>query len=49
MAWLVENAGGTAYNSTQAILDISPKTLHQRTPVLLGSSDVVAAISAHKL
>ena len=49
MAWLVENAGGTAYDATQAILDILPQSLHQRTPVLLGSSDIVKEIATSQL
>jgi fructose-1,6-bisphosphatase I len=44
MAWLTENAGGTAVADTQAILDINPSSLHQRTSVLLGSSQTVSDI-----
>jgi fructose-1,6-bisphosphatase I len=44
MAWLTENAGGTAVAEAQPILDITPSSLHQRTPVLLGSSQTVLDI-----
>ena len=37
IAFLVEQAGGIATDGTQAILDITPKTLHQRTPLIFGS------------
>jgi fructose-1,6-bisphosphatase I len=37
MAFLLEQAGGRASNGCQRILDIQPKTLHQRTPLFLGS------------
>jgi fructose-1,6-bisphosphatase I len=37
LALLVEQAGGAATDGRQAILDIPPKTLHQRTPLIIGS------------
>ncbi len=37
MAMIVEQAGGKAYANGQRILDIQPRALHQRVPVLLGS------------
>ena len=44
MAFLLEQAGGRASNGCQRILDIQPKTLHQRTPLFLGSEeDVITA------
>jgi fructose-1,6-bisphosphatase I len=41
MAYLLEQAGGAATNGVDRILDIEPKHLHDRTPLVLGSkSDV---------
>lgn len=37
MAFIIERAGGRAIDGTQRILEIKPKTLHQHTPVFLGS------------
>jgi fructose-1,6-bisphosphatase I len=41
MAFLVEQAGGRATDGRQRILDIQPKKLHQRIPLLLGSEEDV--------
>nr|WP_051033136.1 class 1 fructose-bisphosphatase [Candidatus Kinetoplastibacterium oncopeltii] len=41
MAFLVEQAGGIASNGNKRILEIIPEKLHQRTSVILGSSDEV--------
>jgi fructose-1,6-bisphosphatase I len=37
LAFIVEQAGGAATDGTQRILDIKPTTLHQRTPLYIGS------------
>jgi fructose-1,6-bisphosphatase I len=37
MAFLFEQAGGAATNGVDRILDIAPKALHDRTPLVLGS------------
>jgi len=42
LALLVEQAGGLATDGRQAILDLSPATLHQRTPLVIGSKADVA-------
>jgi fructose-1,6-bisphosphatase I len=42
MAYLFEQAGGAATNGVDAILDLEPKTLHDRTPLVLGSKHEVA-------
>lgn len=42
LAMLVENSGGTATSNGQSILTIAPTSLHQRVPVALGSSELVA-------
>jgi fructose-1,6-bisphosphatase I len=41
MAFIMENAGGLANHGTGPILDIHPLTIHQRTPIFLGSKDDV--------
>ncbi len=41
VAFLIEQAGGRATNGKQRILDIQPSTLHQHTPVFLGSEEDV--------
>jgi fructose-1,6-bisphosphatase I len=49
MAMVTEQAGGKASNGTQRILDITPTSLHQRVPLLIGSAeDVTAAESFYK-
>jgi fructose-1,6-bisphosphatase I len=37
MAFLVEQAGGLSSTGSEDILDVVPKELHQRVPVILGS------------
>jgi fructose-1,6-bisphosphatase len=45
MAMLVEQAGGLACVAKgQRIADVVPETLHQRTPVLLGSREEVERV-----
>ena len=41
LAFLAEQAGGRGSDGVQAILDIQPQTLHQRTPFFVGSRDLV--------
>jgi fructose-1,6-bisphosphatase I len=41
-AFIVEVAGGKATDGKQAILDIEPSELHQRTPFFVGSNDMMA-------
>ncbi len=49
MAMVTEQAGGKASNGTQRIMDILPSHLHQRVPLLIGSTDdVTAAESFYK-
>lgn len=47
IAWLVEQAGGKATNGTERILDLSPTTLHQRTPFVFGSSDEIDVFAGY--
>jgi fructose-1,6-bisphosphatase I len=46
MAFIVEQAGGAATNGRERILDIQPARLHQRVPVILGSKNEVARVTA---
>jgi len=41
LAFIIEHAGGKASNGTQRILEVEPKSLHQRCPYFVGSVDVV--------
>jgi fructose-1,6-bisphosphatase I len=43
VAFLFEQAGGMATNGKDRILDLQPAELHQRTPLVVGSKDDVAA------
>jgi fructose-1,6-bisphosphatase I len=37
MAYIIESAGGRASNGKQRILEIKPTSLHERTPIFIGS------------
>jgi fructose-1,6-bisphosphatase I len=41
LAFLAEQAGGRGSDGTQNILDISPHSLHQRTPFFVGNRELV--------
>jgi fructose-1,6-bisphosphatase I len=41
MAFIAEQAGGKASNGVESIMDIQPTTLHQRTPFICGSRNMV--------
>ncbi len=41
MAFITEVAGGKATNGKQRILEIQPKHIHQRSPLFIGSSDMM--------
>jgi fructose-1,6-bisphosphatase I len=45
---LIEQAGGKAFAAPgQRILDVQPKDIHQRVPVILGSADEVERVLSH--
>ncbi|MCU0342468.1 MAG: class 1 fructose-bisphosphatase [Ignavibacterium sp.] len=44
MAFIVEQAGGRASNGKQRMLDIKPSSLHQRTPIFIGSEEDVLLV-----
>ena len=41
MAFLTEQAGGVASTGTQRIMEVEPTELHQRVPVIMGSTKMV--------
>lgn len=41
LAFIAEQAGGIATDGKQRILEIKPEELHQRTPLFIGSEDMV--------
>jgi fructose-1,6-bisphosphatase I len=41
LAYLVEQAGGLATTGRERILDIEPRQIHQRVPLIIGSPDDV--------
>ena len=41
MAMIVEQAGGRATDGRRRLMDIEPESLHQRTPVYIGSTEYV--------
>lgn len=45
LAFLIEQAGGTATDGTQRILDIEPEHLHQRSPLYIGSKQLVKTVT----
>ncbi len=47
MAMLVEQAGGAATTGRERILDVQPRELHQRVPVILGSKTEVERVTAY--
>jgi fructose-1,6-bisphosphatase I len=49
MAFIIEQAGGACSTGRERILDIKPKALHQRVPVILGSKNEVERIVGYHL
>lgn len=49
MAFLVENGGGRAITGAGAVLDLQPRSIHERSPIFLGSKQDIDRIEAlHK-
>ncbi len=46
LAFLMEQAGGSATTGTQEILDVVPTKLHARTPLIIGSKKDVALVQS---
>jgi fructose-1,6-bisphosphatase I len=49
MAYLVEQAGGSATNGRQRIMDVVPGKLHERVSVVLGSKNEVDRVTDYHL
>ncbi|SAL11450.1 class 1 fructose-bisphosphatase [Caballeronia telluris] len=47
MSFLVEQAGGMSITGRERILDVKPRALHERVPVILGSKNEVARIGRY--
>jgi len=45
MAFIAEQAGGSATDGTRRILDIVPENLHERTPLVIGSREDVGYVA----
>jgi fructose-1,6-bisphosphatase I len=46
MAFIVEQAGGMATDGQQRVMEKVPHKLHQRTPLFIGSPDMVQRAEA---
>jgi fructose-1,6-bisphosphatase I len=44
LAFLQEQAGGTATDGKQRVLELEPESLHQRTPLFIGSKNLVSKV-----
>lgn len=49
MAFIVEQAGGKASNGNNRILEIQPTEFHQRTPIFIGSTNMVNKMESYFL
>jgi fructose-1,6-bisphosphatase I len=47
-AFIVEKAGGVATDGKQRILDIMPESLHQRTPLFIGSKLMMEELDSYR-
>ena len=47
MSFIIEQAGGASSTGRQRILEIQPKSIHQRVPVILGSKNEVGRIVSY--
>ncbi|MDO8318768.1 class 1 fructose-bisphosphatase [Rhodoferax sp.] len=47
MSWLIEQAGGSATNGKQRIMDITPTKLHERVSVFMGSKNEVERVTRY--
>lgn len=47
LAFIIEQAGGLATNGQQRILELEATKLHQRTPVFMGSPNMVNMVEKH--
>ena len=49
MSFIIEQAGGMSTTGRERIMEITPKELHQRVPVILGSKEEVERVTAYHL
>jgi fructose-1,6-bisphosphatase I len=49
LAFIVEVAGGKAMNGKQRILEVQPTSLHQRTPMFIGSKAMMEELASYIL
>ena len=49
MAFIAEQAGGVATNGESRIMDLQPQSIHQRTPLILGSPEESQVFLQHRL
>ena len=47
LSFIVEQAGGKATNGKIRIMEMQPEALHQRTPIYIGSADMVDDLMQH--
>ena len=47
MAFIIEQAGGKAIDGKKRIMNIEPKKLHQRLPVIIGSEKMVSKVEEY--
>jgi fructose-1,6-bisphosphatase I len=46
IAMIAEQAGGVATDGTQRLLDVAPTSVHQRTPMIVGGKEEMAALES---
>ena len=47
LAWIIEQAGGKASDGYNRIMELQPTSLHQRTPLFIGSSEMVKLVEEY--
>lgn len=47
LAFIIEKAGGKSTNGISRILDLQPKELHQRSPLFIGSKNMMEELETH--
>jgi len=47
MSFIIEQAGGASSTGRERIMEIKPKDLHQRVPVILGSKNEVERVERY--
>ena len=48
VAFLIEQAGGKAFDGRERVLDIKPSSVHCRAPIIFGSADEVDRVARYK-